>query len=125
MKIRKVSNVSVGQAFRFIGRYFNRMGQQVAYSALLMGHSYKSKTSPIFARRIVLGALGYMISPFDAIPDLTPILGFTDDLGVLTFGLVTIASYINDDVRLAARKDLKRFFPELDLPALQEVDSKL
>ena len=125
MKIRKVTTASVGQAYRYIGRYFNRMGQQVVYSALLMGHSYRSKQAPLFARNIVIGAFGYLISPLDALPDLTPIFGFTDDLGVLTFGLVTIASYINDDVRIAARKDLKRFFPRPDMMAIQQVDSKL
>lgn len=34
-------------------------------------------------KAIVIGALIYFISPIDAIPDMAPFLGFTDDLGVV------------------------------------------
>ncbi|MEL6987599.1 MAG: YkvA family protein, partial [Bacteroidota bacterium] len=71
------------------------------------------------------GALGYLISPIDAIPDLTPFLGYTDDLGILGFGLVTIAGYINDEVRIKSRQQLKRIFGNINLDELKEVDSKL
>lgn len=35
-------------------------------------------------KAIVVGALIYFISPIDAIPDLTPLFGYLDDLGVIT-----------------------------------------
>ncbi len=37
-------------------------------------------------KALVIGALLYFINPIDAIPDLTPYLGFIDDIGVI--GLV-------------------------------------
>lgn len=35
-------------------------------------------------KAIVVGALVYFISPIDTIPDLTPLFGYLDDLGVIT-----------------------------------------
>jgi uncharacterized membrane protein YkvA (DUF1232 family) len=37
-------------------------------------------------KAIIVGALLYFINPFDLIPDITPVLGFVDDMGVI--GLV-------------------------------------
>ena len=37
-----------------------------------------------YRKSIVVGALIYFIVPIDAIPDLTPLVGYLDDLGVIT-----------------------------------------
>ena len=37
-------------------------------------------------KALIVGALLYFINPFDVIPDITPYLGFLDDMGVI--GLV-------------------------------------
>lgn len=106
-------------------RHARVAGQQTVYSVLLMYHAFRRKETPHFARSIIIGTLGYFLTPIDAIPDLTPIIGYTDDLGVLSFALVTIAAYINDDVRIHARKSLKRLFVTIDLESLRAVDAKL
>lgn len=36
-----------------------------------------------YRKMIIVGALAYFISPIDAIPDLTPLIGYLDDLGVI------------------------------------------
>lgn len=100
-------------------------GIKVVYAALLLFYAYNRKETPAWARRIVLGILGYLIAPFDALPDLTPIVGYTDDLGVLGFGLVTIAAYINSDVKTMAREKLRNWFGEFDPADLKPVDDKL
>jgi uncharacterized membrane protein YkvA (DUF1232 family) len=37
-----------------------------------------------YRKTIVVAALIYFISPIDTIPDLTPLFGYLDDLGVIT-----------------------------------------
>jgi uncharacterized membrane protein YkvA (DUF1232 family) len=38
-----------------------------------------------------IGALLYLISPLDVIPDAIPILGLTDDVGVITYVLTQLS----------------------------------
>ncbi len=100
-------------------------GVKIVYSALLLFYAYRRKETPFYARSIILGVLGYFLAPIDLIPDLTPILGYTDDLGVLAFGLVTIAAYINQDVRQKARGRLHQWFGDYNEAELKEVDDQL
>ncbi len=105
--------------------YFREAGLKTVYSVLLLYYSFTRKETPIWAKNIIIGVLGYFISPIDALPDLTPIIGYTDDIGVLSFGLVAIACYINDDVRINARKKLRDWFGEYDVRDLAEIDKQL
>lgn len=101
------------------------MGVRLIYSVLLMVYAYQSERTPVWARRIILGAMAYLLSPIDSIPDLTPFIGFTDDLGIISFGLVSIACYINNDVREKAKAKLFSLIKNVDEKDLQAVDAKL
>ena len=106
-------------------RYAKAAGVKVVYSALLLFYAYRRKETPSWAKHIILGTLGYLIAPIDAIPDLTPIIGYTDDIGVLSFGLVTVAAYINKDVKKNARARLNKWFGEVKEEDIADVDEKL
>ncbi|MEW6508745.1 MAG: YkvA family protein [Bacteroidota bacterium] len=47
---------------------------------------------PWYRKSIVVGALIYFISPIDTIPDLAPLVGYLDDLGVITAVLKFLGS---------------------------------
>ena len=106
-------------------RIAKKSGIKVVYAALLMFHAYKRPETPTWAKRIVIGVLGYLFAPIDLIPDLSPIVGFTDDLAFLSLGLVTIAGYVNKEVKDQSKKQLKKWFGEYDEEALKEVDEQL
>ena len=108
-----------------IKNYAIQAGQKTVYTALLLYYAFKRSDTPAWAKRVVLGALGYFLSPIDGIPDLTPFLGYTDDLGVLSFGLVLIAGYINDEVRENAREQMTKWFGDINEEELNEVDDSL
>ena len=109
----------------FIQKRVKVLGVRLIYSVLLMVYAYQSERTPVWARRIILGALAYLLSPIDSIPDLTPFIGFTDDLGIISFGLVSIACYINNDVREKAKAKLFSLIKDVDEKELQAVDAKL
>jgi uncharacterized membrane protein YkvA (DUF1232 family) len=66
------------------------------------------KQTPRHVQAALLGAVAYFILPFDFVPDMLPVLGFTDDAAVLATALRMVASHITDDHRQAARAALKR-----------------
>lgn len=108
-----------------LSRYAKRIGLKSVYSVLLLFYAYRRKETPGWAKRIVLGTLGYLLAPIDMIPDLSPIVGLTDDVGILSFGLVTIASFVNDEVKGKAKGHLKKWFGDYDESQLSEIDAKL
>jgi len=116
---------SEGKMWQKLKKQAKQAGLKTVYSALLLFYAYQRKDTPSWAKNIVLGVLGYFIAPLDAIPDLTPIIGYTDDIGVLSFGLVTIACYVNDEVKQQARKKLGNWFGDYEEEDLSEVDKQL
>ena len=57
-----------------------------------------------------MGALAYFISPIDAIPDPIPVIGFTDDLGVLIGAVATIAAHITPKEKKKAAEKMAEWF---------------
>jgi uncharacterized membrane protein YkvA (DUF1232 family) len=66
------------------------------------------KQTPRHVQAALLGAVAYFILPFDFIPDMLPVLGFTDDAAVLATAIRLVANHITPDHREAARAALKR-----------------
>jgi len=66
------------------------------------------KQTPRHVQVALLGAIAYFILPFDFIPDMMPVLGFTDDAAVLATAIRLVASHIRTEHRDAARAALKR-----------------
>ena len=93
---------------------FKKAGIKVVYSALMLYYAYQRKETPVWAKTIIVGALGYFISPIDAIPDLTPIVGYADDLGVLVVAIGAVSAYIDSEVKQSAKDKLHNWFGEFD-----------
>ena len=106
-------------------KFASAAGAKTVYTALLLYFAYKRKETPGWAKRSVVGVLGYLIMPFDIIPDLSPIIGYTDDLGFLSLCLVMIAAFINDEVKSQAREKLYAWFPSVEEADLLDVEDKL
>lgn len=66
------------------------------------------RQTPRHVQAALLGALAYFVLPFDFMPDLMPVLGFTDDAAVLATALRMVASHIKPEHRDAAQAALTR-----------------
>ncbi len=91
-------------------RVATRAGHEVIEKALWLYYAAQSPTTPAWARSVIYGALAYFVLPMDAIPDLIPVVGFTDDLGALAAAIATVSMYIDDDVREKAKNTMARWF---------------
>ena len=74
------------------------------------------RNTPMKAKGILFGALAYFILPLDAVPDLLPGIGYVDDLGALGAALLTVASYVDEDVKRRARERMREWFGTLPPP---------
>lgn len=85
-------------------------GKEVVEKVLVLYEALRDSDTPAWARGVIIAALGYFISPVDAIPDFVPFAGFADDLGALAVAAGTVAAYIKDVHVEKARETLTRWF---------------
>lgn len=86
-----------------------KMGRVTVENALKLFYAvYLGKASPSQVT-IIVGALGYLISPADAIPDLLP-GGLTDDAGVIAAAVSLLACCSDPEVEAAAKAKVSEWF---------------
>jgi uncharacterized membrane protein YkvA (DUF1232 family) len=97
-------------------RKLKRVATKLPFAEDLLAAYYCAfdKETPRHVQAALLGAVAYFILPFDFVPDMLPVLGFTDDAAVLATALRLVASHITDDHRQAARAVLKRGVETVD-----------
>lgn len=100
--------VSAGKLRDKLGTAVRQASGEVLRHALQLYFAARSPETPAWARSVIYGALGYFISVFDAVPDFTPVMGYTDDLSVLAAALATVATYVGPEERRKARAVLAR-----------------
>ncbi len=100
-------------------------GKEVVEKALLLYYAGQEEKAPAWAKATIVASLGYFITPLDAIVDLTPGVGYADDLGVLAMAIAAVAAYINDDVRARAKEKMTQWFgdEERNNPADEKSES--
>lgn len=93
-------------------KYGQAIGVTAIYKVLQLWYVLQKPDVPAKTKAIIMGALGYLISPLDFIPDLTPVLGYNDDITAILFTLVLVQQYIDDEVKAKAKNALKKIFGE-------------
>ena len=68
----------------------------------------KAPTTSVGLKVILIAALGYFIAPLDAIPDLIPFLGYSDDLSLVGLVLSNLSSAITPAIEQEVNELLPR-----------------
>jgi uncharacterized membrane protein YkvA (DUF1232 family) len=66
------------------------------------------RETPRHVQAALVGAIAYFVVPLDIVPDMLPLLGFTDDAAVLATAIRLVASHIRPEHRAAAHAALTR-----------------
>jgi uncharacterized membrane protein YkvA (DUF1232 family) len=66
------------------------------------------RQTPVHVKAALVGALAYFVLPTDFIPDVLPVIGYTDDAAVLATAIKLVSSHITADHREAAKRALTR-----------------
>jgi uncharacterized membrane protein YkvA (DUF1232 family) len=93
-----------------VKKYGRKVGAETLEKVLILYYVGIDPLTPKWAKGVIAGALGYFIFPLDAIPDLTPIVGYADDLGAITAALAAIAMCITKEHKNKAKEKLKEWF---------------
>jgi len=102
-----------------------KAGINVIYAGLLLFYTLQKPIIPKWAKATITSTLGYLIFPFDIIPDFTPVIGYSDDLGVLVLAIAAVAIFIDDKVKQKSKEKLKKWFGEYDQSILKDIDGRL
>lgn len=105
-------------------KYAKKIGVKTAYYSLLLFYALQSPATPKKAKLTIAGALGYLIFPADILPDVLPVVGFTDDAAIILYALYRVISHIDDDVKSQAHERMKKIFGE-DYDVQQEIEQTL
>jgi len=108
-----------------IKKFSKQAGTKVIYAVLLLYYAMLDNNVSMKPKLLIVASLGYFILPTDAIFDLTPIIGFSDDLGVLIFALNQISSIVTAEVKENARNKMAEWFSEINENELIELEEKI
>lgn len=96
--------------WRKVTDFAKTAGKEVIVTALTSYYCAMDPDTPATAKAIIVGALGYFILPLDAIPDPTPVVGFSDDLGALVMAVTLVAAHIKPEHRKKAEEQWANIF---------------
>ena len=96
------------------------IGLSLIYKALQLYYVAQSPNCPMKVKAGIYGALGYLISPFDFIPDFMSAVGYTDDAAAIGAALLLAQMYITDDVKMKAESKIKDIFGAKVLERLEK-----
>jgi uncharacterized membrane protein YkvA (DUF1232 family) len=87
-----------------------RVAAKLPFAEDLLAAYYAAfdRATPLQVKAALLGALAYFVLPADAMPDILPMLGYTDDALVLVTAIRLVSGHIRDEHREAARQALAR-----------------
>jgi len=114
------SKFSQGEFVEKIARIAKRAGAKLVYAALVLYYTLQSDKVSAGDKAMIIGALGYMISPLDVVPDAIPIAGLSDDLAVLLFVLKKVWTDIDPEIQAKAKERLSKWFDEDEI---REIDN--
>jgi uncharacterized membrane protein YkvA (DUF1232 family) len=104
-EIRKSLRDEARFGAEFLGR-LKRVARRIPFAEDLLAAwiCARDPATPRRVRMTLLAALGYFVLPLDALPDIMPLLGFTDDAAVIAAALAAVASSITPAHREKAKQ---------------------
>ena len=104
-----------------IARIAKSAGAKLVYAALILYYTLQSDKVSATNKAMIIGALGYLISPLDVVPDAIPIAGLSDDLAVLVFVLKKVWVDVDPDIQEKARQRLSKWFDEDEIEEINDL----
>ncbi len=93
-----------------VASIFKKVGVKSLCQILALYHLIKSDNIGLGNKALIVAALGYLIFPIDAIPDVVPVVGYSDDLAAIATLILKLNNYIDDDIIEAVYESINSYF---------------
>ncbi|AZQ62768.1 DUF1232 domain-containing protein [Flammeovirga pectinis] len=100
-----------------------KAGEKVVYAGLLLFYMYIDEETPKKAKVAIAGALGYLLLPFDLIPDFIPLVGFSDDFSVVIAAISYLTVCLKEEHKDAAVEKMKEWFDDFEAEEVETINS--
>lgn len=104
-----------------VSRIAKRAGAKLVYAALILYYTLQSNKVSVKDKTLIIGALGYLISPLDVMPDAIPIVGLGDDLSVLIYVLHKVWGDVSNEIKEKAHEKLSKWFDDEEIKEADEL----
>ena len=104
-----------------VSRIAKRAGAKLVYAALILYYTLQSDKVSVKDKTLIIGALGYLISPLDVMPDAIPIVGLGDDLSVLIYVLYKVWGDVSNEIKEKAHEKLSKWFDDEEIKEADEL----
>ena len=91
-------------------RKFGGVAAHIPFAEDLLAAYYCAfdRATPLQVKGTLLGAIAYFVVPLDVMPDVMPLLGFTDDAAVIAAVLATLGAHLKPRHHEQAAQALRR-----------------
>lgn len=96
------------------------IGMKLIYKALQLYYVAQSPDCPMKIKAGIYGALGYLISPIDFVPDFVPVVGYSDDAAAIALALALAQMYVTEEINAQVRAKIRDVFGAQMLAKLDE-----
>lgn len=99
-----------GEFWEKLKKIAKKVGLKTTSYALILYYVLKKDEVPMSDKALITGCLGYFIIPIDLIPDLAPVLGYTDDVAGMLFAVKRCMKYVDNEVKENVTNKLVSWF---------------
>ncbi len=99
---------------RMLPKVARKAGSKLVYAVLLLYYVLQSPAVSKADKARIYGALGYFLLPLDLLPDILPLIGFTDDLTAVLWALHTVWKNITPEIKDRAAAKAREWFGDFD-----------
>lgn len=79
-------------------RYLVKKANRLKRNTYALYLAYKDPRVPWYAKIFIAGIVGYVLSPFDLVPEFIPVIGYLDDIVILSVGIYISLRMIPEEV---------------------------
>ena len=115
----KRQKISEKRIVRKIRSALHSISSEAVSQALTLYYTLRAPETPMWCRTVILGSLAYFISMIDGIPDLTPFLGYTDDISVMAAAIATVSQYVTPEIKQKAQDKTQALLGDKSMNAPQ------